>query len=89
MESEKLVGKVSHFFDQAMVVAIKLESALAVGDEIKIKKGDDDPVGMIIGSMQVDHKDVDTGRGGDEIAIKVDERIKEGSDVFKVEKRPE
>lgn len=89
MESEKLVGKVSHFFDQAMVAAIKLESALAVGDQIKIQKGDDDPVEMIIGSMQLDHKDVDAGRGNDEIAIKVDERVKEGADVFKVKKSSE
>jgi len=89
MESEKLVGKVSHFFDKAMVVAIKLESALSVGDEIRIKRGEDEPVEMTIQSMQLDHKSIDAGRGGDEIAIKVNERVKEGADVFKVEKLPE
>ncbi|MFC1751758.1 hypothetical protein ACFLY5_01280 [Patescibacteria group bacterium] len=88
MEQEKLVGKVSHFFDQAMVAAIKLDSALSVGDTIRLKTKNDEVAETTITSMQADHKDIDTGRGGEEIAIKVSEKVKVGTEVYKVTQLP-
>lgn len=89
MEIEKVVGKVSHFFDQAMVAAIKLNSALAVGDTIRVKTKRDEVAETTITSMQANHMDIDAGRGGEEIAIKVNEKLEVGSDVIKVEHLPD
>jgi len=36
---EKLIGKATHYYDKAMVIVVKLEDSVAVGDMIKIKRG--------------------------------------------------
>jgi putative protease len=81
---EKLIGKVTHYFDKAMVIVVKLEEPIAVGDTIKIKRGEEE-FEQKIESMQIEHEQVEKGKKGDEIAIKVDQPTKEGAAVYKVE----
>ena len=82
--ADQEVGKVIHYFGKAMVAVVRLSGKLAVGDVIKVVKGEND-FAMKIASMQVDHEPVEKGKKGDEVAIKVDEAAKEGALVFRAE----
>lgn len=81
--AETLIGKVTHYFDKAMVIIVDLQKPIAVGDTIKIKRGDEE-FEQKIESMQIDHAAVEKGKKGDELAIKVDQPTKEGAEVYKM-----
>ncbi|MBU1091350.1 hypothetical protein KKA27_00570 [Patescibacteria group bacterium] len=81
---EQLIGKVTHYFDKAMVIVIKLEKPISVGSTIKIKRGEEE-FEQKVESMQIDHKNVEKAKKEDEIAIKVDQPTKEGAEVYKIE----
>jgi len=78
-----LLGKVIHYYDKAMVIVVKLKDSIAVGDMIKIKRGEEE-VEQKVESMQIEHEQVEKAKKGDEIAIKVDQPTKEGAEVYKV-----
>lgn len=78
------VGKVIHYYDKAMVAVVKLSQDLNLGDNVKIAKGDNE-FELKVDSMQLDHKPVETGKAGEEIAVKVPSPTKEGAVVTKVE----
>ena len=78
----KQIGEVSNYFDHVGVAAIKLTAALKVGDTIEIKGGETD-VEQKIESMQIQHKAVEKAKKGDEIGIKVKEKVRKGYKVFK------
>lgn len=80
---EKEIGKVVHYFDKAGVAVIKLSAALAVGDMVKFKKGDRE-FEETIGSMEMDHKAIESASAGDEVAVKVPQQTKEGTAVFSI-----
>lgn len=80
---EQPIAKVTHYFDRIGVAVIALtDGALAVGDTIHITGKND--FQQTVQSMQVDHKEVPSGSQGDEIAIKVDQPVKEHDQIFKV-----
>ena len=81
---EKEIGKVIHYFDKAGVAVVRLSSALKTGDTIKFKRGDEEFM-EAVSSMQVDHAAVTSGKSGDEVAIKISQKTKEGVHVYKVE----
>ncbi|MDP4007533.1 MAG: translation elongation factor-like protein [bacterium] len=80
--TEKPLGRVSHYFDNIKVAAIKLEAPLKKGDTVRIEGGTT-VVKMKIASMQKDHKPVLTAKAKDEIGIKVSKKVREGYRVFK------
>ncbi len=81
---EKLIGKVTHYFDRAMVMVVKLEDKIAVGDKIKIKKGEEE-FEETVESMQIEHEGIQKAKAGDEVAIKISQATKEGAEVYKIE----
>ncbi len=76
------VGKVTHYYDKIGVAIVDLDGNLAIGDKIKIVKGEDE-FEQEVKSMQVEHKQVDTAKKGDVIGLKVDQPTKEGAEVYK------
>lgn len=76
----KVVGKVSHYFDQIGVAALTLSGPLAVGDTVKIS-GHGSEFTQTISSMQIEHRQVESAKKGDDVAIKVDQKVKEGDVV--------
>jgi putative protease len=82
MPEEKLIGKISHFFNNISVGIIELSDSLAVGDRIHIKGGSTD-IEQSVDSMQIDRKDVSSADSGD-VGIKVNGKVKEGDEVFKI-----
>lgn len=81
--AETLIGKVTHYYDKAMVIIVDLQKPIAVGDTLKIKRGDEE-FEQKVESMQINHEQVEKGKKGDELAIKVDQPTKEGAEIYKV-----
>ncbi len=77
------VGKVSHYFDKIGVAALTLTGPLAVGDTVKIS-GHGAEFTQKVESMQVEHEQVEKAKKGDDVAIKVYQKVKEGDEVERV-----
>jgi putative protease len=82
-KKEKLIGKVTHYFDKIKVAAIKLNSPLKLNDQIRIVGGEVD-FKQKVKSMEIDHKKVKKAKKGDEIGLKVNQKVREGYRVFKL-----
>jgi len=80
----KLIGKVVHFFSHISVAVIKLTSPLSVGDSIRIVGGENTDFNQTVDSMEVEHQKIKKARKGDEVGLKVKEKVREGYKVYKV-----
>ncbi len=83
-KNQELVGEITHFFSKIGVGIIKLKKPLKVGDTIQIKGATSD-FEQRVDSMQIDHKDVEKAKKGDDIGLKVKDKTREGDKVYKVE----
>ncbi len=83
-KAEKPIGKVTHYYDQAMAAVIKLAkgASLKVGDNIRFE-GTNTDFTQEVTSLQVDHKDVKSAKAGVDFGLKVDQPAHENSQVFK------
>ena len=83
--AEQEIGMVTHYFDKISVAAIRLTSGtLRSGDVIRIE-GHSTDLQMLVSSIQIEHLSVTEAKQGDEMGIKVSERVHEHDKVFKVE----
>jgi putative protease len=78
-----LVGRVEHFYDKISVAAIRLTRGVRIGDTIEIESGNE-TVRLRVLSMQIDRKDVEAASEGDDVGIKVERRVSEGSRVYAI-----
>jgi len=81
---EKLIGEISHYFDNIGVAVIKLKSPLKEGDKIRIKGGVDTDFEQEVKSMEMDHKKIKTAKSKSEVGLKIKEKAREGYKVYKV-----
>ena len=79
--AEKEIGEVSIYFSQPEVAAIKLSGKLKIGDKVHIK-GHTTNFEQVVASIQIDRKDVKEAKKGDEIGIKVTDRVRPNDKVF-------
>ena len=79
----QLIGKVTHYFPHVEAAVLELTEALKVGDTVRIAGGEVDFTQQIE-SMQVDRQPVEAAKPGDSVALKVDQKVKEGYRVYKV-----
>lgn len=82
LADKDLIGKVIHFYDKISVAVIKLSKPLKVGDGVKFVHGEDS-FEQAIESMQLEHEQVDLGKKDQEIAVKVERKVKSGTLVYK------
>ena len=80
-KQEKPIGVVTHFYGGISVAIVKFAKTVSVGDKIRFKGATTD-FSQTIDSMQYDHKDVKTAKKGQEIGIKVVNRVREGDEVY-------
>lgn len=83
-EEGELVGKVIHFFSNIGVAVIELSDKLAVGDTIRIIGGENTDFNQLVESMEVERKKITAAKKGDEVGLKVSEKVREGYQVYKV-----
>ena len=77
------IGAVSDFFARPVVAGIELIAPLKAGDKIHIV-GHTTDLELTVESMQIDNVNVNEGKAGDAIGIKVSDRVRRGDKVYKV-----
>ena len=82
-KKEELIGRVTHYFGKIKVATIKLQKPIQLGDEIKIVGGEVD-FKQKVSSMEINHKKIKRAKKGEEIGLKVREKVREGYRVFKL-----
>ena len=82
--AEKQVGTVTHWYDKLGVAVVSVIGKLSKGDAIKVKRGESE-FEDTVSSIQIDHKDVDAAKKGDDAAMKLSQKAKEGAGVFLAE----
>lgn len=82
-EEGRLVGKISHYFSNIGVAVIELTDTLKEGDMIRITGGETDFT-QKVESIEVDHKKVDQAKRGDGVGLKVEQKVREGYQVYKI-----
>lgn len=78
------IGKVTHFFPKVSAAIVDLSADLKPGEKIKIE-GHGKSFEQTVDSMEVDKQKVEEGKAGQSIGLKVNEPVKEGDKVYKVE----
>jgi len=78
---DDLIGKVIHFYDGLGVAIVRLDKKIKVSDKLKFVKGDNS-FEQEISSMQIEHKPILEGKKGEEVGIKVNQKISNGSLVY-------
>ena len=81
--AEKQIGVISNYFEHVGVASIKLTAGLKKGDKIKVIGGELD-FKQPVKSMQIDRKDVEKAKKGDDVGIKIKEKVRKGYKVFLV-----
>jgi len=79
---ETMIGKVTHYYPKISVAAVVLEGHIAKGDRIHIR-GPHDDLHQSVTSMEVDHVPVREAEHGQDIGIRVIERVHEGDVVYR------
>ncbi|MDE1870850.1 MAG: hypothetical protein KGI06_01265 [Candidatus Micrarchaeota archaeon] len=77
------IGRVEKFFSNLGVAAISLTSSLKLGDTIEIDSPDE-PVRMIVSSMQINKKSVKSASKGSSVGIKIDGSVNSGDTVYAI-----
>ena len=79
MEME--IGKVTHYFGHLDVAVLSLVGELKVGDTIHIL-GHSTDFTQIVGSMEIEHKKVQSVKSGDDVALKIAEPVRVHDTVY-------
>lgn len=77
------IGEVTHWFGDINVSVMQLSGDVAVGDTITFGKNGEELFSQEVESMEIDEESVEAAKSGDEVAIKTDERVREGTAVYK------
>ena len=77
------IGQISHYYDHINVAAIVLTEPLRVGDTIHIL-GHSTDFKQKVNSIQIEHQSVEEARPGDDVGIKVTQKVHVHDKVFKL-----
>jgi len=80
--ANQLIGKVTHYYDKIGVAIIELKDTLKTGDAVKFVKGEEETE-QAIDSIQIEKAQVDSASKGAIVGIKVNQPLKEGTEVYK------
>jgi putative protease len=78
---QKPIGEITHYYGHLGVAIIKFKKEVEVGDTIHFK-GPHTDFAQKIDSMQHDHKDIKKAKKGQDVGIKVKEKVHESDGVF-------
>jgi putative protease len=83
IQEGKLIGKITHYFGKIGVAVIELSDTLKVGDTIRIVGGATDFT-QAVDSMEVEHQKVQEAKKGESVGLKVNEKVREDYQVYKL-----
>ncbi len=82
--TEEEIGFVEHWFGHINVAGIKItKGSIATGDTLHFK-GHTTDFEDKVAAIQIEHKSVASAKKGDDIGIKVSQKVREHDKVFKV-----
>lgn len=81
--AEMSIGKVTHYFDHISVAVLQLTEAIRVGDTIHFH-GHSTDFTQTVDSLQLEHQAVSEGKPGQDVALKVVQKVHPNDAVFKV-----
>ena len=79
---EKPIGAVTHYYGKIKVAIVKFNKSVKVGEKVRFAGATTD-FAQVIGSMQFDHKPIETAQPKKQIGIKVGKRVREGDALYK------
>ncbi len=82
-KSLEKVGEVSHYFTKIGVAVIELTGKIKVGDSISVK-GMTTNFEQKVESMQVEGVNIEEANPGDDIGMKVADRVRKGDIVYRL-----
>ena len=82
--AEQLIGKITHYFSRIGVAEIELAAPLSTGDRVHIL-GHTTDLDQTVDSMQSNEQKIDSAGAGDDVAIKVVDRVRDGDKVYRVQ----
>ena len=77
------VGEVTHFYDRLSVAVLRLTQPICVGDMLHLL-GHRTDFRQTVESLQIEHQAVTEAAPGQDVAVKVAQRVHPGDKVFKV-----
>ena len=81
--AEMSIGKVTHYFDHISVAVLQLTDTIRVGDTIHFH-GHSTDFTQTVDSLQLEHQAVSEGKPGQDVALKVAQKVHPNDAVFKV-----
>ena len=81
--SDEEVGRVDRYFRKVGVAALELTGDLSIGDRIRFS-GATTNFEMDVDSMQIDLNPVESAGAGDDVGIKVPERVRPNDSVVRL-----
>jgi len=79
----QLVGQITHYFAHLHVAVLKLEAPIRLGDWLHITGHTTDFVQPVV-SLQIDHYPVSEAASGQEVALKVADRVRAHDAVYRI-----
>ncbi|MEK7549013.1 MAG: translation elongation factor-like protein [Patescibacteria group bacterium] len=80
---QKPIGKITHYYGHLGVAIIKFNRNVKKGEEVHFK-GTHTDFTQEIESIQYDHKDIEVAKKGQDVGIKVKEKVREGDEIYGV-----
>lgn len=81
--TEKLLGKVVHYYDRIGVAIVDLQAPLKLGDMVRMQRGEK-VLTQAVTSLQIEHQPVAMAKRGDVVGMKVDQEVQSGTKVMPV-----
>lgn len=81
--SGERIGEVTHFYNRIGVAVIQLTGRLSVGDHIHFL-GRSTDFRQEIRSMQIEHEGINEADAGQEVAVKVERRVRPHDKVYRL-----
>ena len=81
---KKDIGKVVNYYNKIRVAELKIWDDLAIGDEIMVQGPTTGSITHVIDSMQIDGKAIEKAEKGSNVAIAIDEKLRESDFVYKL-----
>jgi hypothetical protein len=79
----KMIGRVTHYYSHLGVAVLQLDGELKVGDLVHIDGHTTDYV-QLVGSLEINHRKMQSVGPGAEVALQVAERVRKGDRIYLV-----
>ena len=79
----KPIGKVTHYYGGIEVAIVKFNKATKKGTQVRFS-GATTNFEQSLDSMQYEHKDIASAPKGKEVGVKVEDKVRDGDEVYEV-----